>query len=73
MLLRSRAFFLLAGALLAFSGCATATHEPDNLDSLKQEIRSYVVDGRYRRGIEAVAARANRWIVERAASPTFAI
>lgn len=67
MLLSFRTFCSLAGALLALSGCATDPREPANLDSLKQEIRRYVEDGRYGREIDAVAARANRWVAERAA------
>lgn len=52
------------------AGCATATHEPRNLDLVKAEIRDYVKSGQYEREIAAVAAQADAWLVERAARRT---
>jgi predicted secreted acid phosphatase len=62
-----RASSLLLGAALAFSGCATLSHEPPNLTLHKQEIRAYVDSGRYQRDITAVASRAQAWLEQRAA------
>ena len=60
-------FQLLALTLgLLVAGCATSTSEPRNLTELKREVRAYVEDGRYRREIDVVAARAQAWVAERA-------
>lgn len=52
--------------VLLVAGCATPTSEPRNLTALKREVRAYVEEGRYRRDIDAVAARAQAWVEERA-------
>lgn len=56
----------LAFACVLLAGCATATHEPRNLDLVKAEIRDYVKSGQYEREIATVAAKADAWLVERA-------
>ena len=55
------------GVALLVAGCATPAREPQNLASLKQQIRAYVDGGQYQRDIEVVARRAKAWIEERAA------
>jgi predicted secreted acid phosphatase len=63
-----RLFWALA--LLVLAGCATTPSEPRNLDLLKAEIRDYVKSGRYQSDIAAVTAKADAWLVERAAKKT---
>jgi hypothetical protein len=56
-------------ALILFAGgcsSAPAVREPANLSLLKKELREYAESGRYERDIEAVAARADVWLRERA-------
>lgn len=74
MLKRLVAPVLLAGLVLAFAGCITppaptaaGPAEPPNLYLLKQELKTYIDDGRYAAGIAAVAAEARSWIEQRAA------
>lgn len=62
MRLRSRFSFVLLTA-----AAATFAAEPRNLDLLKNEIRAYVQSGEYERDISGVAAKADAWLVERAA------
>jgi predicted secreted acid phosphatase len=57
---------LVLAALLALTGCATATREPPNLYPHKLQLRAYVDGGDYDRDIAAVAARAKTWVEERA-------
>ncbi|MBI2511488.1 MAG: HAD family acid phosphatase [Opitutae bacterium] len=45
---------------------APARAEPYNLYLLKQEIKTYVDDGRYEAGLTAVAGEAKEWIEQRA-------
>lgn len=54
---------------MAWGGCATASREPPNLLPHKEQIRTYVESGQYQRDLGAVAARAIRWIEQRAATP----
>ena len=70
----------IAGLLLVLTGCvapsarppqppaaASATAEPGNLYTLKQQIKAYVDSGRYDADLAAVAAEAQRWIETRPA------
>jgi predicted secreted acid phosphatase len=60
-------FLALASTLLVLAGCASPPAEPPNVGRLKAEIRAYVDSGRYQRDIAAVAAKADTWLVKRAA------
>lgn len=73
MLKRLFAPVLLTGLLLTIAGCTTPTvtppppaAEPPNLSLLKQELRTYIDDGRYAAGLAAVAAEAKAWVEQRA-------
>jgi len=63
---RSSSLVFLLFALVFATGAMSAA-EPRNLDLLKAEIRDYVKSGEYQRDIAAVAAKAEAWLVERAA------
>lgn len=64
---RRRAVFAAGcGLALVLAGCATPA-APRNLSDLKREVRTYVEQGTYQRELAAVAARAEAWIVARAA------
>ena len=57
-------------ALLAAAGCSSVPSvpsEPRNLDLLKAEIRDYINKGPYQAAIAAQAAKADAWLIERAA------
>lgn len=58
-----------AGAFaVALAGCVvTSTREPPNLQPHKQQVRAYVESGDYDREMAAVAAKAGKWIEQRAA------
>lgn len=58
---------VVAAALFALGGCAAATREPSNLDSLKRQVRAYAEGGDYQRDIATVAGRARAWIEHRIA------
>ena len=60
-------FYALWLALLALTGCGTASHEPENIFRVKQQIRAYVDSGQYNRDITAVASQAGAWVNQRAA------
>jgi len=62
-----RVAIVFLGVVLALAGCTTASHEPRNLDALKDEIRAYVRSGAHDREVAAVAAQAKAWIETRAA------
>ena len=66
---RLRQILLVVAAVSAWepAGSAASAAEPRNLDLLKAEIRDYVKSGEYQRDIAAVAAKADAWLVERAA------
>ena len=56
-----------SGLILALAVAGGVAAEPRNLDLAKAEIRAYVKSGEYQRDIAAVAAKADAWLVERAA------
>lgn len=66
---RPRFSWVLACAVLAFTGCSTAPaiREPANLSTHKRELIAYVESGAYERDLAAAAAPARTWIEERAA------
>ena len=77
MLKRLFAPALLAGLLLTLVACrstavtpppaaAARPVEPPNLSLLKQELKTYLDDGRYEAGLAAVAAEARTWVEQRA-------
>jgi predicted secreted acid phosphatase len=64
--MKSPPLFLIAAFVVA-SAVELRPAEPRNLDLLKAEIRAYVNSGEYERDIAAVAAKADAWLIERAA------
>jgi predicted secreted acid phosphatase len=67
MILLVRRAFLAGVVAFGIAGCSTPTSEPPNLSRIKQQIRAYVESGRYIREVDAVAAEAKEWVIQRAA------
>jgi acid phosphatase len=65
--LRALSGFVATAVVWTSALGAAPSREPANLESLKEEIRTYVAAGKYREDVAAVAAEAQAWIEQRAA------